>query len=178
MASPDFVTLPCVERCAVAESPAWDEKGGALYWVYIIGRKVFRHHFDSGDTATRDADDFPTAIALPDTADRAVLALANGIACLDLTTGAAEVRCRPDSLSGNRLNEGKCDPQGRFWAGSMQTNLNPDGSGRKMDRNSGALFRIDTDFSSSRTGDRIGLAGHHRERRRIAAKDPERAEFA
>ena len=56
----------------------------------------------------------------------------------------------PDPMQGNRLNEGKCDSRGRFWAGSMQTNLNPDGSGREMDRSSGALFRIDGDGTTSR----------------------------
>lgn len=154
MTIPAFEELPVAARCAVAESPVWDEAGETLYWVDIIGRKVFRHHLESANTAIWDTDDFPTAIALSETPGSAVLALANGVAGLNLTTGAVEVRCRPDPLSGNRLNEGKCDPQGRFWVGSMQTNLNPDGTGREMDRNSGALFRIDPDFSSTRHTDR------------------------
>ena len=49
--------------------------------------------------------------------------------------------------------------RGRFWVGSMQTNLNFDGTDRKMDSNCGALFRVDTDGKTSQhTPHEIGLS--------------------
>ncbi|MCR9121304.1 MAG: SMP-30/gluconolactonase/LRE family protein [Phyllobacteriaceae bacterium] len=136
--------------CSVAESPIYDPETGALYWVDIIGKQVFRYAIADEQLTTWQTEDFPTAIALSSRPGRAVLAFAGGVADFDLESGEADMRCVPDATDGNRLNEGKCDPQGRFWVGSMQTNLNPDGSGREMDRHSGALFRIDSDFASSR----------------------------
>jgi sugar lactone lactonase YvrE len=71
-----------------------------------------------------------------------VVAFAGGVSRWD---GADDFEplVQPDPFSGNRLNEGKCDSRGRFWVGSMQTNLNPDGSRREMTTRRGALFRYD-----------------------------------
>ena len=154
-----FDPLPGTLRCAVAESPVWDDREDALYWVDIVAKRVFRHDCATARTAKWKTDDFPTAIALASQPGKAVLALAAGVAEFDLRGGPARLRCRPDTMEGNRLNEGRCDPQGRFWVGSMQTNLHPDGTARQMDRNSGALFRIDPDYATSRhTGREFGIS--------------------
>lgn len=136
-------------RYAVAEGPVWDAQLGKLFWVDIIGKTI--HAFDpaTGEQQVWTSTDFPTALALAETGNRALVALASGMAWLDFDTGSFTPFADPDTMPGNRLNEGKCDPQGRFWTGSMQTNLNEDGSGCDMDRNSGALFRVDADSSTS-----------------------------
>ncbi|WP_309086670.1 SMP-30/gluconolactonase/LRE family protein, partial [Chelativorans sp.] len=43
---------------------------------------------------------------------------------------------------GNRLNEGAVAPDGSFWVGTMQTNLEPDGSPRAQTQNSGSYYRL------------------------------------
>ena len=48
----------------------------------------------------------------------------------------------PD-LPDNRLNEGRVGPDGAFWVGTMQNNLEPDGAPKAMTRDSGAIYRID-----------------------------------
>ncbi len=53
-------------------------------------------------------------------------------------------------LPGNRLNEGAAAPDGSFWFGTMQTNLNPDGSPRKQTENSGAYYRFSPDLEVRR----------------------------
>jgi sugar lactone lactonase YvrE len=45
----------------------------------------------------------------------------------------------------NRQNEGRVAPDVSFWVGSMQYNLNPDGSSQEMNNNCGALYRITPD---------------------------------
>ena len=50
----------------------------------------------------------------------------------------------PD-LQDNRLNEGRVGPDGAFWVGTMQNNLNPDGSPKEISRNSGAIYRVAPD---------------------------------
>ena len=135
-------------RSECGESPVWDAGSGCLTYVDINGRAI--HRVSVADSAARswDSEDFPTAIALRRSGG-AVLAHASGVSLFDFETGGVERLCAPDPMPGNRLNEGKCDPAGRFWVGSMQSNLNPDGSGRDMDRHSGALFRVDPDGAVS-----------------------------
>lgn len=144
-------------RFAVAEGPVWDIATQCLFWVDIIGKTIHARQMSthSGAQEGREeevwqSEDFPTALALSKSHDRALVALASGMAWLDFETGTFTPFADPDTMPGNRLNEGKCDPQGRFWTGTMQTNLNPDGSGKDMDRNSGALFRVDPDGRTSR----------------------------
>lgn len=136
-------------RYTVAEGPVWDAQLGKLFWVDIIGKTIHAFNPKSGERQVWPAHDFPTALAVSKDGTRALVALANSVAWLDFDTGSFSPFADPDPMPGNRLNEGKCDPEGRFWTGSMQTNLNENGSGRDMDRNSGALFRVDPDGSTS-----------------------------
>ena len=145
-------------RFSVAEGPVWDAATQRLFWVDIIGKTIHADHKDGKDQVWQ-SDDFPTALALSKTVNKALVALASGMAWLELDTGKFTRFAEPDTMPGNRLNEGKCDPQGRFWAGTMQTNLNADGSGKDMNRNSGALFRIEPDGNTSQhTGHEFGIA--------------------
>jgi sugar lactone lactonase YvrE len=67
-------------------------------------------------------------------------------------------RPEAESRPANRSNEGKVDPQGRLWLGTMESNLNPDGSERAMSGRSGALYCIDGRGSSIRVVDDVGLS--------------------
>lgn len=144
MATPDITPIAGTAS-ELGESPFWDQHHGRLHFVDIVGRAVAVLDPSSGAVRRHATADFPTAIALRRGGGGAVVSFAGGVALFDLETGTASPLAVPDPTPGNRLNEGKCDPQGRFWAGSMQTNLEPDGSERAMDRNSGALFRVDAD---------------------------------
>jgi sugar lactone lactonase YvrE len=55
----------------------------------------------------------------------------------------------PD-LPDNRLNEGRVGPDGAFWVGTMQNNLDPDGAPRGMTRDRGAIYRVDPNGHVSR----------------------------
>ncbi len=133
----------------VGESPIWDADEQALYWVDIIGKTINR--FDPFTSVCKSwaTKDFPTAIALLQRGGGAILAEAIGVSLFDFNNQPTPF-ATPDTMVGNRLNEGKCDPRGRFWVGSMQTNLNPDGSGKDITAHTGALFRVDPDGSNHR----------------------------
>ena len=78
------------------------------------------------------------------------------IAALDLESGVVTILAEVEpELPGNRFNDGKCDPYGRFVGGTMKSNSDGEACG--------ALYILDTDLSlrklRRRPGDfqRIGL---------------------
>ena len=135
-------------RSECGESPIWDGSSGYLAHVDINGRAIHRVFVENGAARSWATADIPAAIALR-RSEGAVLAHASGVSFSDFETGGVVPFRSPDSMPGNRLNEETCDPAGRFRVGSMQSNLNPDGSERDMDRHGGALFRADPDGAVS-----------------------------
>jgi sugar lactone lactonase YvrE len=119
-----LIETPVVERLidfplGVGEGPLWDSTEEALYFVDILAPALFRF-----DPATRVVGrwDMPSAIGsfglCPD--GRAVVALKTGVHFFDFATGAFEFLTHPEpDMPGNRLNDGKIGPDGRFWVGSM-----------------------------------------------------------
>ncbi|HUF63149.1 MAG TPA: SMP-30/gluconolactonase/LRE family protein [Verrucomicrobiales bacterium] len=132
---------PAVECVAqpqarLGEGPCWHAGEGVLYWVDILGPCVRR--FDP-----RTGEDMPVArfeervgAVVPRTQGGFLVALENGMAFLDLPSGRLERLPPVDPRPTTRFNDGKCDPQGRFWAGTMDL-------GEKDPI--GALYRIDPD---------------------------------
>ncbi len=131
-------------RTVVGESPCWDADQNCLYLVDIIGRKLVRMDPETVEETIWEIPDFPTAVALSDDPNQLVLTCAGGVLLFDLVTGSLLPFAAPERANtDNRLNEAKPDPMGHLWVGSMQTNLNPDGTMRAMDRDAGAVFRLD-----------------------------------
>jgi len=68
------------------------------------------------------------------------LAVAGGFARFDLATCRLEIVAAPEAdQPENRFNDGKCDPAGRFWAGTMHASATAPGKG--------GLYRLDPDLS-------------------------------
>ena len=90
------------------------------------------------------APDFATSIGLR--ADGgAVVGLRERVSLWDYNDDFRTLAVVEPDLPDNRLNEGRVGPDGAFWVGTMQNNLNPDGSPKEMSRNSGAIYRVDAD---------------------------------
>ncbi len=142
----------------VGEGPFWDETEGELWWVDISGKRLHRWQPATGDRQDWRLDDFPSAVVLRE-AGGLLLAMRDGLYFMDQNTGerslfVAHEPDRPD----NRTNEAKCAPDGSFWVGTMQNNLNPDGSAKAMTGTTGALYRVRHDGGITREVDGIGLA--------------------
>jgi sugar lactone lactonase YvrE len=102
----------------LGESPFWHPLERALYWVDIPGRQVKRLTAD--DVAeTWEMPSEPGCIA-PIAGGGLVIALRDGIYRSASWGGALEcvVRFNYDRAT-TRFNDGKADPQGRFWAGTI-----------------------------------------------------------
>jgi sugar lactone lactonase YvrE len=126
----------------VGESIIWSDDEGALYWVDIGGRRIHRLEVDDGRHDTWPTPDFPTSIGMRKQGGF-IVGLCREV-CLWRPGGTFDTFAVPEpDLPDNRLNEGRVAPDGSFWVSTMQNNLNPDGSPKDMDRNSGAAYRID-----------------------------------
>jgi sugar lactone lactonase YvrE len=112
----------------LGESPLWNEREQALYWVDIRRPAIRRLDHASGRVDTWAMPDLVGSIALADDG-RLLVALRESIGLYDRATGRLETIAAPvRHPAGHRFNDGRCDRQGRFWAGTMHhTTRAPEG---------------------------------------------------
>jgi len=107
------------EPMQVGECPLWHDVESALYWVDINGMTVNRVHPASGKFSSWKMASEPSAIAA-DGDNNLVVATRQGFVRLNTTSGAITDICpAPYDTAVNRFNDGRVDPAGRFWVGTM-----------------------------------------------------------
>jgi sugar lactone lactonase YvrE len=103
----------------LAESPVWDASRERLLWVDILDGRVEALDMATGERATFSAGEPVGALALR-RAGGLVLAVEHGFATLDPEWRSLETVATVDQPGAPwRFNDGKCDPAGRFWAGTV-----------------------------------------------------------
>jgi sugar lactone lactonase YvrE len=142
-------------RDGVGESPVWSARTG-LWSVDITGRAI-RRRWPDGTGDSWPTPDLPTALALGPDCMPAIVSFARGIAPWTPTGGPGLWIARPDLDPSMRLNEGKCDPSGRFWVASMDNNLTPDLAPRVQGPPRGRLFRTGPDGAEALTGPEFAI---------------------
>lgn len=109
----------------LGECPVWSPDEEALYWVDIDGQAVHRHDPASAQTTTRPMAGRPGAIALTKEPGTLVVAVEHQMVILDWDSGAVTSLAELEAPgTGNRLNDGRCDPAGRLIIGSMYADTN------------------------------------------------------
>lgn len=122
----------------LGECPIWDERGQALYWVDSRGPAVKRLAIDTGAVKVISVAEVIGSIAFRERGGM-LAATKSGIHFLDPDSGVLTPAARPEPhLPDNRFNDGRCDRQGRFWAGTM--------SDVRRDP-AGTLYRLDADLN-------------------------------
>ena len=103
----------------LGEGAIWNHKENTLYWVDIEGKKL--HIYDPNKQSDRFlATESSPGTVVPYTEKEAVIALVDGIYYIDLQTGTTRILSDVESnRPENRFNDGKCDPNGNLWVGSM-----------------------------------------------------------
>jgi len=136
---------------AVGESPVWRAAEQALYWVDIPAQKIVRLRLESGERSEWLLPEKVACIAF-DRRGNVLAGCETGLFAVTLSDASAPLatQAEPVKVSGRKLaapvfpfgdmrfNDGRCDRQGRFWAGTMVQDMaaaNP----------AGALYRFDAD---------------------------------
>jgi sugar lactone lactonase YvrE len=126
------------EQTQLGEAVKWDSRRGELLHVDILAGRVYR------DTVAEDGSLIPVrtyrvagtvgAIVPLDGDEGWLLAANRGF--VHLSTDGALRPLAEVGPTGTRMNDGACDPQGRFWAGTLADDHRA---------GAGALYRLDRD---------------------------------
>ena len=121
----------------LGEGVCWHPARQTLWWVDILGQRFFEASLAGGPTRVLECAQMIGAVA-PTSRGGLVAALRDGIHLVDPESGATTPFARPADHEARqiRFNDGKVDPAGRFWAGTMALDA---GVGR------GRLFRFGAD---------------------------------
>jgi sugar lactone lactonase YvrE len=114
-------------RCQVGEGPLWDERTRTLYFVDLVGRKLWRFAPgpDTPDQGSFDSwamPDVVAALALTE-AGGIVVALGSGFFGFDQDTEELSVMAVPQLAENTQFNDGKVDRQGRFIGVTMERTM-------------------------------------------------------
>lgn len=121
----EFTPLPA-PASLLGESPFWHPGQRALWWIDIPGHALHRFEPATGAHRHWDLPAEPGSIApLPD--GRLLMAMRDGLFRFDPATGQREaVAAPPYDPSRQRFNDGKADPRGGFWVGTLDDQRAPE----------------------------------------------------
>ena len=150
--APNAVELVFDGKAELAEGPVWHD--GTLWWVDILAGTLNRLDTATGINSSRATGDFLGA-AVPTRQGEWLLARRHQIVRLDWHTGRMETLATLDDPRERlRFNDGKCDPHGRFFVGTMHRDALPGaaafyqyGNGRLERRIDGVTISNGMDWS-------------------------------
>ena len=125
----------------LSEGPRWHHERQELLWVDILGRQVHRGALRADGSLERVATiaiDRHVGAVAPALRGGYVLAAGPGFLFLDESGSVRELAQPEAGRTDVRMNDGACDSQGRFWAGTMAYDESP---------GAGALYRLELDGS-------------------------------
>lgn len=129
-------TVAC--QCLLGEGITWDPRLGAFLWTDIEGKALHSYALDTGDYRVVPLAKRLCSFALTDVPGQLFAAFDDCIATLNTVTGTISHLVFRLEHPGVRFNDGKTDPNGEFWVGTMVENARA--AGRP---DAGTLFRID-----------------------------------
>jgi L-arabinonolactonase len=129
-------------KCALGEGATWCAATGRFYWTDIEGKRLWRYDPRDASRVSFDMPERLACFALCADADVLLLGLASRLAFFSLKTGAIETIMPVEVNLPTRLNDGRCDRQGRFVFGTKHDVANAE----KV----GGFYRLNADLSLER----------------------------
>lgn len=126
-------------KTTLGEGPLWDAEQERLYFIDSFDGRVFRTTADGREVRSWDVPAKIGSMALRKDGQGAIVSLQTGFHALDFVSGDCDLIVDPEAdKPTTRINDGKVDRRGRFFAGSMDT---------KEEGPLGSLYRLDPDFT-------------------------------
>ncbi len=108
----------------LGEGACWSSQNSTFYWVDIVGQTVHTYRLpDKVYSSWRLSKE--VSFAFPTENGRLIVGLANGVYDYDPRSGEEVPIALLDLPSHHRLNDGKRDPRGRLWVGTINTADDP-----------------------------------------------------
>lgn len=108
----------------LGEGAYWSKENSTLFWVDIAGQTVHACHLpDKLHSSWRLSKE--VSFAFPRQDGRLLVGLSDGVYEYDPESGKEVPIALLDLPSGHRLNDGKLDPAGRLWVGTINTADDP-----------------------------------------------------
>jgi len=145
------LTADCVldAKAVLGEGPVWRAETQDLVWVDIESARVCCFNPATGENQTWDVGEKP-GLAVPTKQGDLILGTSVGFVRLDLASGVLSPIIDPEQdLPNNRFNDGKVDPEGRLWAGTMGMDETP---------NVGSLYRLNRNLSADKLFDQVSIS--------------------
>ncbi len=143
------VELVLDSQSDLGEGAIWNWKTGELIWINITGKILNFYNPKIGNNKEMFTGQMIGTV-VPAESGQVMVALKNGIYSLDPATGTKKQMANPEAdLPDNRFNDGKCDPAGRFWAGTMSM------TGQKE---TGTLYRLDSDSTIDKMIENVSIS--------------------
>lgn len=134
--------------CTLGEGPVWDDRLQCLWWTDIAEQRLYRWSWNDRTTTRLELPERLGSLGLTSDPEWLVCAFASGFALFNPQTGAHDwLHQTEPHYRGIRMNDGRVDSRGNFWAGSMIEDAALAGDGR------GTLYRLSPN----------GTVTHHRE---------------
>ena len=136
------VTVEAILDCKalLGEGALWHAPTRTFFWIDILQHRVHRYDPETGQNDTFEVGE-PVGTVVVRQSGGLLLGLVHGFGALDLDSGKVEYVVRVEHDRDDvRFNDGKCDPAGRLWCGTMAEDpfATPD---------AGALFVLEPDLS-------------------------------
>jgi sugar lactone lactonase YvrE len=135
-------------KAMLGEGSIWHPKEKKLYWIDIEGKALHIY-----DPASNEDKQFPVGsrigTVVPVEKGGVLVALQNGIQEMDTKTGKLKFLLNPLPDTNLRFNDGKCDPAGRFWVGTLALDSR---------RRGAVLYRFDKDKSIHTMLDSVSIS--------------------
>lgn len=135
----------------LAEGPTWDVALEVYWWIDIEARWLCRFDPRRQENRVWNLDQMPGCV-VGRRRGGLMMAVQHGFAEFDAEIGALRMVADPEAeLPENRFNDGKCDPAGRFWAGTMRIDDH-------MRQITGALYALDASGRVVKHLDDVGVS--------------------
>lgn len=149
---PPHLDLVAEGPYSLGEGAIWDHRTNRLLWIDIEGQQLLRLDGDAegrGEVRSYPLSGMVGTVVLTADPNIVLLALDNGLTTLDLNSGAeTRVAAYPEGPE-TRFNDGKCDPAGRFWVGTIH---------REGKSEAANLYCVDPDFTIRKVREKVTIA--------------------